>query len=120
MFAVVKTGGKQYVVSPNSRLKIEKITPNDKGEVIFDKVMLVVDGDKVEIGRPYIEGATVTAKVEKEGRARKVIVFKYRPKKRYKKKRGHRQPFTQVHISTIGKTTSKLKAEPKEKTATKK
>lgn len=101
MFAVIKTGGKQYVVSPEKKLKIEKITPNDKGEIVFDEVLLIVDGDKVEIGNPIIRGAQIKAKVMGEGRARKIIILKYKPKKRYKKKMGHRQPYTEVLIESI-------------------
>lgn len=101
MFAVIKTGGKQYLVSPDKKLKVEKITPDEKGRVLFDKVLLVVDGEKVKVGHPYIEGATVAGRVSKEGRAKKIIVFKYKAKKRYKKKAGHRQPYTEVLIETI-------------------
>lgn len=101
MLAVIKTGGKQYLVSPEKKLKIEKIVPNEKGEVTFDKVLLVADGEKVKVGKPYIEGATVVGRVAKEGRTKKIIVFKYKAKKRYKKKAGHRQHYTEVLISEI-------------------
>lgn len=101
MFAVIKTGGKQYVVSPDTTLRIEKITPDKNGEVVFNEVLLMVDGDKVEIGNPIIKGAEVRAKVVKEGRARKIIILKYKAKKRYKKKMGHRQPYTEVLINSV-------------------
>ena len=102
MFAVIKTGGKQYIVSPGKKLRIEKIKPNDKGNLVFDKVLMVVnEAGSVEIGRPFIEGASVSAKIEKEGKAKKIIILKYKAKKRYKKKMGHRQPFTEVSIEKI-------------------
>jgi len=102
VFAVIKTGGKQYIVSPGKKLRLEKTKSDEKGAVVFDKVLMVAD-DKggIEIGRPYIEGATVSAKVEKEGKAKKIIILKYKAKKRHKKKMGHRQPFTEVSIEKI-------------------
>ena len=95
---IIETGGKQYMVSPEDKIKIEKLPPAENGEIVFDKVLAVIDGDKVEIGRPYLEAVSVTAKVEKEGRAKKVIVFRYHSKTRYRKKKGHRQRFTEVKI----------------------
>ncbi|MFH1551779.1 MAG: 50S ribosomal protein L21 [bacterium] len=101
MFAVIKTGGKQYLVSPGDKIKIEKLDTEDT-EVIFDQVLLVVDDNKdVKIGAPLVEGAKVKAKIIKQDRAKKIIVFKYKPKKRYQKKMGHRQPFTEVEIEKI-------------------
>ncbi|MBI4691862.1 MAG: 50S ribosomal protein L21 [Candidatus Terrybacteria bacterium] len=97
--AVIQTGGKQYIVKPGDSLKIEKIKAVKDGDVIFDKVLLTVDGEKVNIGRPFIEGARVEAKVEKEGRTKKITVIRYKSKTRYHKKKGHRQPYTQVLIS---------------------
>src|SRR3989344_98570 len=101
MFAVIKTGGKQYLVPPKKKLKIEKITPNEKGEIIFDKVLLFVDGKEVKVGRPYVEGAAVKGRIVKQGRDKKVIVLKYKAKKRYKKKAGHRQHYSEVVIEGI-------------------
>ena len=100
-FAIIKTGGKQYKVSEGQRLKIEKLPAPAASEVIFDDVLLAVDGDDIGIGQPKIDGARVTAKVVKQGRARKIIILKYRPKKRYKKKMGHRQPYTEVEVTEI-------------------
>ncbi len=112
MFAVIKTGGKQYIITPETKLKIEKITPNDKGEVIFDKVLLVVDDNgKITLGNPFIKDVEVVGKVEEQGRSKKIIVFKYKAKKRYKKKAGHRQYFTEVSIKSIKKPTSTKKSE---------
>lgn len=101
MFAIIKTGGKQYRVSPGQRLKIEKLDAKEGAVIHFDEVLLVADGDKVEIGTPLIKGAKVEAKVLKQGRARKQIVFKYHPKSRYRKKKGHRQHFTEIEITKI-------------------
>ena len=101
MFAVIKTGGKQYLVSPGQKIKIEKLPQKEGEEVVFDKVLLLEKGKKLEIGRPYVKGAKVISKVIKQGKAKKVIVFKYKPKKRYKKKKGHRQPYTEVEILKI-------------------
>jgi len=107
MFAIVETGGKQYKVAEGDSLKVEKL-PLDKlgikpgeGKVIFDKVLLIADGDKVQIGTPYLEGAKVTAKFEKNDRAKKIVVIKYKAKVRHHKKAGHRQPYTQVKIEKI-------------------
>ena len=100
-FAIVKTGGKQYKVAVGEKLKIETITPAADGSVVFNEVLLVAEGDKVKVGTPFVDGATVTAKLVQQGRARKVIVFKYHSKARYKKKNGHRQQFTEVEITGI-------------------
>lgn len=100
-FAIVKTGGKQYKVAVGEKLKIETITPAEDGSVVFNEVLLVSEGDKVKVGTPFVDGATVTAKLVQQGRARKVIVFKYHSKARYKKKNGHRQQFTEVEITGI-------------------
>lgn len=101
MLAVIKTGGKQYLVSPGQKIKIEKLEIPEGEEVIFDQVLLLEKGKKVEIGTPFIKDAKVIGKVLKQGKAKKVIVFKYKSKTRYKKKKGHRQPFTQVEIKEI-------------------
>ena len=104
MFAIIETGGKQYKVAEGDLLQVEKLAEaKAKGEVVFDKVLLVADGDKVQLGTPYIPGATVTAKFEADGRAKKIVVVKYKAKVRHHKKAGHRQPFTKVKIAKIGK-----------------
>ena len=100
-FAIIKTGGKQYKVAEGQKLKIEKLPVAESDSVVFDQVLMVADGDDLKIGAPNIEGATVTAKVVNNGRARKIIILKYRAKKRYKKKAGHRQNFTEVEITKI-------------------
>ncbi len=101
MFAVIKTGGKQYLVSPGTKLKVEKLDAAAGEAVSFDAVLLVADGANVRVGTPAVAGAKVAAKVVANGRAKKVIVFRYHAKTRYRKKRGHRQPFTEVEITKI-------------------
>lgn len=101
MFAIIEIGGKQYKVSPGDRLKVEKLEAAEGESVSFDKVLLTADGEKVVIGSPYIIGAVVGGKVLKQGRGKKIIVFKYSSKTRYRKKKGHRQYFTEVEIASI-------------------
>ena len=98
-FAVIETGGKQYMVSEGDSLKIESIKGGHKvcDSWVFDKVLLR-DGNKMEIGEPYIKGAKVSAEIKKIDRAKKVVVIKYKAKSNYFKKRGHRQPFFEVKI----------------------
>jgi len=101
MLAVIKTGGKQYLVSPGQKIKIEKIKEKEDQEVDFNDVLLLEKGKKIEIGAPLIKGAKVIGKIIRQGKAKKVIIFKYKAKKRYKVKKGHRQPFTEVEIIKI-------------------
>lgn len=108
MLAVIKTGGKQYLVSPNKKIKIEKIegpasakASAGKKEVIFTDVLLIQKDKKIEIGTPNIKNAKVIGKIIKQGRGEKIIIFKYKPKKRYKKKAGHCQPYTEIEIKEI-------------------
>ena len=101
IFAVVEIGGKQYKVSPGDKLKVEKLEAQDGESVVFDKVLLKSNEGEVSIGSPYINGATVEAKVLKQGRHKKVIVFKYHSKTRYRKKKGHRQFFTELEILKV-------------------
>jgi len=98
MLAVIKTGGKQYIVAPGQKIKIEKIEGKD---ITFDRVLLVEKNKKLEIGNPLVKGAKVLAKALSQGKGKKVIVFKYKSKTRYKKKAGHRQSFTEVEILKI-------------------
>ncbi len=102
-FAVIKTGGKQYLVKEGDKVKVEKIRGvKAAGEkVIFDKVLMVDDGENTSIGAPYLDGATVLAEVVKIGRADKITVIKYLQKSRYFKKNGHRQPFVEIKILAI-------------------
>ncbi|HHE76433.1 MAG TPA: 50S ribosomal protein L21 [Candidatus Parcubacteria bacterium] len=101
MLAVIKTGGKQYIVKPGDKIKIEKINGEVGSEVKFNDVLLVDKNNKVEIGSPALEKAEVIGKITKQGKGDKVIVFKYKPKTRYKKKTGHRQLYTEVEILKI-------------------
>jgi large subunit ribosomal protein L21 len=101
MYAVIQTGGKQYRVEPGMDLKVEKL-PAGVGEgVTFDRVLLASDGDLVQVGSPYVENATVTGRVTRQGRHKKLVVFKFRRRKNFRKKTGHRQGFTQVRIEGI-------------------
>lgn len=100
-FAIIKTGGKQYKVTPGTVLNVEKLAVEVGKTIIFDEVLLVSDDKETKIGTPLVTGAKVTAEVVKEGKADKVVVVQYKAKARYKKIRGHRQPFTQVKIADI-------------------
>lgn len=100
MYAIIETGGKQVKVTEGQEVYIEKIDAAEGDTVTFDKVIFV-GGEDTKIGTPYVEGATVTAKVNKQGRAKKITVFKYKPKKNYRRKQGHRQPYTKVTIEKI-------------------
>jgi len=101
MLAVIKTGGKQYLVAPGDKIKVEKIDKKEGAEVIFSDVLLLEKSKKIEIGTPILKGIKVTGKVLSQGKDKKVIVFKYKAKKRYKVKKGHRQPFSEVEITKI-------------------
>ena len=101
MLAVIRTGGKQYLVKKGDKIKIEKIDEKEGKEITFKEVLLVVKDKKVEIGAPLVKNAKVVGKILKQGRGDKVIVFKYKSKKRYKKKAGHRQPYTEIEIKEI-------------------
>ena len=100
MYAIIETGGKQVKVEEGQTIYVEKLNVEEGGFVTFDKV-LFVGGDDVKVGSPVVEGATVTGKVEKHGKQKKIIVFKYKAKKNNRKKQGHRQPYTKVTIEKI-------------------
>lgn len=101
MYAIIVTGGKQYKVEAGETVFIEKLDVEAGDEVTFDKVAAVGKDDGIVVGAPYVEGASVTAKVEKNGKAKKVTVFTYKSKKNEKRKKGHRQPYTKVEITAI-------------------
>ena len=100
MFAIIETGGKQVKVEEGQEIFVERLDVNEGDSFTFDKV-LFVGGDSVKVGSPVVEGASVTAKVEKQGRGKKITVFKYKAKKNYKRKQGHRQPYTKLTIEKI-------------------
>jgi large subunit ribosomal protein L21 len=101
MYAVIKTGGKQYRVSAGEKVRIETIEAEVGAEVVLDQVLMVGDGDKVSVGKPLIAGAAVKATVVSHGRGDKVRIFKHRRRKHYKKQAGHRQNYTEIQISGI-------------------
>jgi large subunit ribosomal protein L21 len=101
MYAVIETGGKQVRVQEGETIFIEKLDVEANSDVTFDKIVAVGTDDGLKVGTPYVEGATVTAKVLKNGKAKKITVFTYKPKKGEKRKMGHRQPYTQVQIESI-------------------
>jgi large subunit ribosomal protein L21 len=101
MYAVIKTGGKQYKVAPGEKLKIEQIPADVGAEVVIDQVLMVGDGDSVRLGQPIVAGATVKATVVAHGRHEKVTIFKMRRRKHYQKHQGHRQNYTELKIDSI-------------------
>ena len=101
MYAVVKTGGKQYKVAPGEKLKVEQIPADVGAEVILDQVLMVGDGEAVRVGQPTVSGATVKATVVAHGRGEKIRIFKMRRRKHYQKHQGHRQNYTELRIESI-------------------
>ena len=99
--AVIETGGKQYRVSEGDVIFVEKLEAEAGASVKFDKVLAVIDGENATFGKPYIEGATVTANLVKSGRSKKICVYKMKPKKGYHRTQGHRQPYSKVQIEAI-------------------
>ena len=101
MHAIIETGGKQYKVTEGDTLFIEKLEAEAGQAITFDKVLAILDGDKATFGAPVVEGASVAATVVKNVKGKKVRIFKYNPKKGYRKRQGHRQPYTKVQIGAI-------------------
>ena len=101
MTAIILTGGKQYKVAEGDTLFIEKLPVEAGDAVTFDQVLAIIDEDKATFGTPVVEGAKVEATVDKNGKGKKIVVFKYKPKSGYKRKQGHRQPYTKVEIAKI-------------------
>jgi large subunit ribosomal protein L21 len=101
MYAVVKTGGKQYRITPGEKLKVEQIAADVGAEVVLDQVLMVGEGDSVRLGQPTVAGATVKATVVSHGRGDKVEIFKMRRRKHYQKHQGHRQNYTELKIDSI-------------------
>ena len=101
MYAVIVTGGKQYKVSEGDTLFVEKLNAEEGAAVTFDQVLVAGEGENVKVGAPTVEGATVEAKVVKNGRSKKIYVFKMKRKKNYRRKQGHRQPYTKLTVEAI-------------------
>lgn len=101
MYAIIETGGKQYRVQEGDQIYIEKLANEVGDTVTFDKVIVASNDGKLAVGTPYVAGATVVAKVDRQARAKKILVFKYKAKKNYHRKQGHRQPYTKVTIEKI-------------------
>lgn len=101
MYAVIKTGGKQYKVQEGDIIRVEKLDVEEGSVVQFNDVLAVSNDDGLKVGAPFVDGAVVEANVVSQGKAKKIIVFKYKAKKDYRKKQGHRQPYTQVQITKI-------------------
>jgi len=105
MYAVIQTGGKQYKVSPGDEIKVEKIDAQPGDLITIDKVLMVSDEGKLNIGRPYLEDVIVKARILKHGKSKKIIVFKFKRRKNYKRKKGHRQLYSLIKIEEIEKTS---------------
>lgn len=101
MYAIIATGGKQYKVSEGDIVRIEKLVAAEGEAVTFNEVLMVSADNDVKVGSPFLANATVTATVARNGKGKKVVIFKYKPKSTYHKKQGHRQPFTEVKIEKI-------------------
>jgi len=101
MYAIIETGGKQYHAEEGKTIRVEKL-PAEKGEtVLFDRVLMFNDGQELQVGKPYLDNRKVEGRVVASGRGRKITVFKFKPKKNYSRKQGHRQPYTDVLISKL-------------------
>ena len=101
MYAIIETGGKQYKVAVGDTVRVELLPVEAEQNIVIDKVVAIIEDGKTVIGKPYVEGASVSCKVIENGKAKKVVVFKYKPKKNIRKKNGHRQPFTKLQIEAI-------------------
>ena len=101
MYAIIQTGGKQYRVSPGDVLRVERLSGERGDEVILDQVLLVTDGDAVQVGQPLVPNATVRAEILRQGQAKKILVYKKKRRKNYRRKQGHRQLFTALQVDEI-------------------
>ncbi|HEY8353634.1 MAG TPA: 50S ribosomal protein L21 [Methylophilaceae bacterium] len=117
MYAVIKTGGKQYRVAAGDKLRVERLASEVGSDVTFDQVLMLADGDNVTIGAPLVDGASVQARVLAHGRGEKVMIFKFRRRKHYRKTQGHRQDYTEVEIGAIGAAGKKPARAAKAKAA---
>jgi len=119
MYAVIKTGGKQYRVREGDTLRVEKLAAETGAKVRFDQVLMVGEGDKVAVGAPFLAGSQVSATVIRQGRADKIKVVKFKRRKNYLRQKGHRQAFTEVEITKIGAAAKAAEAKPEAKSAVK-
>lgn len=117
MYAVIKTGGKQYRVTPGEKLKVEKIDSDVGSDITLDQVLVLADGENVTIGAPLIAGAAVKATVVSHGRGDKVMIFKFRRRKHYRKTQGHRQSYTEIQIGDFASSSAKPAKASKAKAA---
>jgi large subunit ribosomal protein L21 len=115
MYAIIKTGGKQYRVEKGDQIKIEKLDAAEGSTVVFDKVLAAGEGADLRVGAPYVDGLTVEGTVVESGKSPKVVIFKYKAKKDYRRKQGHRQPYTLVEITAIGEAKTPEKEAPEHK-----
>ena len=115
MYAVIESCGKQYKVAEGDVVFFEKLDTAEGKKVTFDKVVLVSEDGKIQVGNPYVKGVKVEGKVVSHGKAKKIIVFKMKAKKNYRRKQGHRQPYTKVEITAIKSTARKTAAKAEEK-----
>ena len=116
MYAIIESCGKQYKVAEGDVVFFEKLDAEEGKKVKFDNVILVSDGKKVQVGNPYVKGITVEGKVVAHGKAKKIIVYKMKPKANYRRKYGHRQPYTKVEITSISMPTTKKEESAKAET----
>jgi len=103
MYVIVETGGKQYRMSPGQSFVVEKLEGQVGEEVIFDRVLALVENEETEVGQPFLGSVQVKGRILEHGKGKKIIVFKYKPKKNYRRKKGHRQPFTRVRVEEIAR-----------------
>ena len=120
MYAIVEAGGKQYKLEEGRYVDMELLHANENDKVTFDKVVMLVNGKKSKVGQPYVEGAVVEGSIVKNDKAKKIIVFKMKPKKNYRRKQGHRQPYTKVEITSIKLATEKAEKTEKAEAPAKK
>lgn len=113
MYAVIETGGKQYRVSEGDVITVEKLNIEDGANVELDKVLILGEGSDIKVGTPYIDGAKIMGRVVESGKAKKVVIFKYKSKKDYRKKQGHRQPYTMIEILSLDGKAPVKKSAPK-------
>ena len=117
MYAIIKTGGKQYKVSQGATLRVERLNAAEGDKIDFEQVLMIVDGDNINVGAPFIEGTTVSADVKAHGRAKKVEIIKFKRRKHHRKQMGHRQDYTEVEITAIGGKAAAKKPAAKKVTA---